>query len=104
MSTLARSGFVLVACAVAAFVWWAGATEVVPPASAAVASANQPAASPITADREKHRGAERDVVASEAPDVREIAQPFGYELRARVVDADGLPFGGGYVAIAPPGC
>jgi hypothetical protein len=104
MSTLAKSGFVLAACAVAAFTWWVGAGAVVPPASAAVAGANESAASPIAANDEKDRGAERAVVASESPDLLALAQPYEFELRARVVDANGLPFGGGHVALAPPAC
>jgi RNA polymerase sigma-70 factor (ECF subfamily) len=103
MSTLAKSGFVLAACAVAAFTWWAGAAAVVPPASAAVASANESVAPPITADKQKD-SAERAVVASEAADVLALAQPYEFELRARVVDSNGMAISGAYLALAPSGC
>jgi hypothetical protein len=104
MSPLARSGFVLAACAVAALAWWAAAAPVVPPASAAVVSAKASVTSLMTTETEKDRGAECTVVVAETPEVLALAQPYAFELRARVVDADGLPFGGGYVALAPPGC
>ena len=104
MSTRAKTGFVLAVCAVAAFTWWASAARVAPLAPAEAENGNRPVATPLTANREKDRGSDRADVASEAPEVQALAQLHEFEVRARVVDADGLPFGGGHVAIAPPGC
>ncbi|HZN39413.1 MAG TPA: sigma-70 family RNA polymerase sigma factor [Planctomycetota bacterium] len=104
MSTLAKSGVVLAACAIAAFTWWVGAGAVVPPASAAIASANESATPSITPDVEKDRGAERAVVASESPEVLALAQRYEFELRARIVDGNGMAISGASLALAPSGC
>ncbi|HEU4420501.1 MAG TPA: RNA polymerase sigma factor, partial [Planctomycetota bacterium] len=104
MSTLAKSGVLLAACAIAAFTWWVGAAAIVPPAIAALASASESATSSITANSGKERSADRSVVASESPDVLALAQPHEFELRARIVDSNGMAISGVRVALAPPLC
>ncbi|MFY9341673.1 MAG: hypothetical protein WAT39_04240, partial [Planctomycetota bacterium] len=50
-------------------------------------------------------GAAREQIAAvAAAPVPDLAQPFAFELRCRVVDADGLPVAGAHAAVAPPGC
>ncbi len=104
MSTLAKPVAVAALCTIAAFTWWGSRAGEAPPSAIVVANTNEPASSPVAADDEASRAAERAPVAAEASSALELAQPYAFELRARVVDADGVPFGGGHVALAPPGC
>lgn len=104
MSTLAKPVAVAALCTIAAFTWWGSLAGEAPPAAAVFANANERAGSPIAAANDETLAADRAMVAAEASLALELAQPFAFELRARVVDADGVPFGGGHVAISPPDC
>jgi RNA polymerase sigma factor (sigma-70 family) len=104
MSTFTKSVVAAAACAVAAFTLWAVAANDAPPPSFAAQPANDAVAAVAIAPGEEPRTVDRAAVAREVAGELATAQPFAFELRCRVVDADGLPFEGGNVALAPPGC
>ena len=104
MSTAAKSVAAAAACAVAVFTWWAAVAHDAPPAPVATTPGSDVVAAAATVPSDGPDSTDRAAVAVEAAGGTEPAMPFTFELRCRVVDADGLPFGGGQVALAPPGC
>lgn len=46
--------------------------------------------------------AREHVIADSATDIGWLSQPYGFELRCRVIDAEGLPIDRAHVAVAPP--
>jgi RNA polymerase sigma-70 factor (ECF subfamily) len=105
MSTFGKSAAAVAIAGLAAWAWWALApdAELAAPRSereeVAVAAANAVLA-PVAAN------AERAAAASGEPTVAgpDLEHPFEFELRARVVDAEGIPRFGAQIALAPPGC
>ena len=103
MSTLAKSSALLAACVLAAFTLWAVVPEAVEPPPPVAADAAVPARASLAVGDAKSP-ATRAMVPAPAGAAADLAQPYEFELRARVVDADGLALGGGHLALAPPGC
>ena len=91
----------------ALFVWWqldsSAATPPPPAAAPPVAAADT---SPAPASELPPAEPLPREVATEADKVTlgGLEHPFGYLLRCRVVDRDGLPVEGARLAMAPPGC
>ncbi len=104
MTTLGKSAAALVACAAAAFSWWAFVETSAPPSPVAASEVGE-RVRPVAAASLGVKAAERELVpTSKVPAALDLRQPFAFELRARVVDADGLPIAGAHLAVAPPGC
>ncbi len=101
-STLGKAA-VTAACAVVAISWWAVSPTAAPPEPIAAADAT-PRDVVLAAAGDAAATTEREAVASAPADAVELAQPFSFELRCRVVDAEGLPVAGAHAALAPLGC
>src|SRR5262249_6011404 len=104
MTTFGKSAVVVAVCGALVLAWWQFAP--LPAANGPVIAADGEATPQIVvADLERSLAPEQRVaVAPDVDPLASLAQPFQYELRARVVDADGVPFGGAHLALAPPGC
>lgn len=88
-----------------AALFWPTAVADAPPAL--VGDGAPPAAPPVNASATFPSAAAGERVAAGAagqPTMPDLEHPFGYELRCRVVDSDGLPVAGARLLFAPMGC
>ncbi len=104
MTTLGKSVWLGTVAAAAVLAWWmleTGGDGPLPPANA-IATAAAPA---VAVAHARPDAVVRDAVPGAAGAAqRGEAAAFAFELRARVVDAEGVPVGGVHLALAPLAC
>ncbi|MEO6593277.1 MAG: sigma-70 family RNA polymerase sigma factor [Planctomycetota bacterium] len=104
MSTLLKSALVLVAGAMAALSWW-GLVQPLDPVVSKAPKEPLATASTLPVAGVPTTAADREVMSGAVPALANaLEQPFAFELRCRVHDANGMRIGGAQIAVAPPAC
>ncbi len=93
----------LAACVIAALSLWGLAPGSAPPVPMAAVAEVAKEATVAKAD-DIATPEQREQVAAAPSGASDLQQPFAFELRFRIVDADGLPIAGAAAALAPRGC